>query len=221
MECLLHYHISTKKADHRAKRVERRQAIARAKRDGWRFISKTKRSYNLPQETWGMFPQLSIRGASVSSFDNFFKIVSFSFLRDILDSIECGTWKKQQEIFFQTSFNMLYKYFAIYIRIQGIYKVPVLCQRNGRPLRLSIDEARNYFRSIYPDDPSPCGKVLERLFTHFLISHEFYERLSTRFQGLMRSLGSSTMSSCVNPKQSINVWACLFSNHYRTGNSAG
>ena len=86
---------------------------------------------------------------------------------------------------------MLYKYFAVYIPIQGIYKVPVLCQRNGRPLRSSIDEARNYFRSIYPDDPPPCGKVLERLFTHILISRKFYERLSTRFQGLMRSLGSS------------------------------
>ena len=34
--------------------------------------------------------------------------------------------------------------------IQGMYKVPVLCQRNCRPLCSSIDKARNHFRYIYP-----------------------------------------------------------------------
>ena len=108
-------------------------------------------------------------------------MVSFSFLRDILDSIENGVWKNQQEIFFIF-------YFDVYLN-SGDLQIPVQCQRNGSPLCSSIDEARNYFRSIiYPEDPPPCGKVLERLFTHFLISNEFYEILSTRFQGLMRSL---------------------------------
>ena len=47
--------------------------------------------------------------------------------------------------------------------------------------------------TFVPSTQMTGGKVLERLFTHFLISHELYERLSTRFQGLlvMRSLGSS------------------------------
>ena len=84
---------------------------------------------------------------------------------------------------FQPSFKMLYKYFAIYIRIQG-----PCCDS----VRVYIDEAQNYFCSIHPNDPPPCGKVLERLFIHFLVSREFYERLSTRFLCLiMRSLGSS------------------------------
>ena len=86
---------------------------------------------------------------------------------------------------------MLYKYLAIYIRIQGLCNVPVECRRSQRPLRTSIDEARKHFQLMHPDDSPPNNKVLEKLFTHFLISHEFFGRMSTLFQGLLLNLGSS------------------------------
>ena len=66
---------------------------------------------------------------------------------------------------------MLYKYMAIYICIQSVYNVPVECQRNHRP-RSNV-------------------KASENLTAHLLITHEFYNRMSLRLQGLMRNLGTA------------------------------
>ena len=165
-----------KKSDHRQLRVQRRETIATAKRNGWTFISKKKHSYNLPHETRDHIPAtLSFRGTGISRSDIFFKMMSISFLNAILATIDSATWMLQQGKFFQPTFCMLYKYLAIYIRIQGLYNVPVECRRSQRPLRTSIDEARKHFQLMHPDDCSPNNKVLEKLFTHFLISHSSLE----------------------------------------------
>ena len=118
-------------------------------------------------------------------------MMSISFLNAILATIDSATWMLQQGKFFQPTFCMLYKYLAIYTRIQGLYNVPVECRRSQRPLRKSIDAARKYFQLMHPDNRPPNNKVLEKLFTHFLISLKIFGRLSTLFQGLLRNLGSS------------------------------
>ena len=163
-----------KKSDHRKLRVQRRATIATAKRNGWTFISKKKHLFNLPHETWEHIPKtLSFRGIGISRGGIFFKIMSISFLNVILATIDSATWMLQQGKFFQPTFCMLYKYLAIYIRIQGLCNVPVECRRSQRPLRTSIDEARKHFQLMHPDDPPPHNKVLEKLFTHFLILQNF------------------------------------------------
>ena len=72
-----------------------------------------------------------------------------------------------------------------------MYDVPVQCRSHCSPLVSSIEEARIYFRELYPND-YPCNtKAMGKLFSHFLISHGFYENLSICFRGLLRNLGSS------------------------------
>ena len=97
----------------------------------------------------------------------------------------------QQGKFFDPTFSVLYKYFAVYVQIQGMYNVPAQCRQNRRPLRTDIEEAHQHFATIYPDDLPPNTKTLEKLFPYILITHEFFDRMSTRFQGLLRNLGST------------------------------
>ena len=105
---------SKKKADHSAKRAERRYCIAKAERKGWRFINTKKKTYTLVQDTWEHVPAtLVFRAANLSRFQIFFKIVSFSFLKTILASIDPETWMLQHEKFFQPTLFMLYKYLAV------------------------------------------------------------------------------------------------------------
>ena len=59
------------------------------------------------------------------------------------------------------------------------------------PLRTDINEARNYFLAIFHNDQPPNARVLDKLFSHVLISHELFERMSKLFQGLLRNLGTS------------------------------
>ena len=92
----------------------------------------------------------------------------------------------QQGRFFQPTFTTIYKYIAIYIRIQGMCNVPVQCRQHCRPLRTDIHEARKYFLSMFPDDQPPNARVLNKLF-----AHELFERMSKLFQGLLRNLGTS------------------------------
>ena len=78
-------------------------------------------------------------------------------------------------MFFQPALCMLHKYLAVYIRMQGMYDVPVQCRSHCSPLLSSIEETRKYFRELNPND-YPCNtKAMGKLFSHFLISHEFYE----------------------------------------------
>ena len=106
---------------------------------------------------------------------------------------------------------MLYKYLAVYIRIRGMYNVPVQCRRDSRPLRTDIDEAQRHFLVQHPDDAPPYARALEKLFTHFLITHGFYERMSDLFKELLRNLGTSVRGDeKVSILQEILVMLCLF-----------
>ena len=76
---------SKNKFDHCNLRVARRAQIAKAHRDGWRFVSKKDRSYILFQETWEHMPAtLSFRGPNISRFSIFFKVMSFDLWRPFL-----------------------------------------------------------------------------------------------------------------------------------------
>ena len=43
----------------------------------------------------------------------------------------------------------------------------------------------------YPYDQPPNARVLDKLFAHFMISHELFEGMSNFFQELLRNLGTS------------------------------
>ena len=112
-------------------------------------MSKEERSYILPQETWEHVPAiLSFSGSNISRFFIFLNIMSFAFVEAILASVDPGARMLQQGRFFQPTFTTIYKYIAIYIRIQGMYNVPVQCWQHCRPLRTAFNEARKYFLSI-------------------------------------------------------------------------
>ena len=110
---------------------------------------------------------LSFRGSNIRFFDIFFKIMSFAFVEAILASIDTEVRIYQQGKFFQPTFSVLYKYFAVYVRIQGMYNFPMQCRRNSRPLRTDIDEAQRHFLVQHPDDAPPNARALEKLFAHF------------------------------------------------------
>ena len=111
--------------------------------------------------------------------------MSIFFLKAILAIIDSATWMLQQGKFFGPPFacciSTLPYMFESKVYIMFLWNVNAV----------SIDEARKHFQLMHPDDPLPNNMVLEKLFTNFLISHEFFGRMSTLFQGLLRNLGSS------------------------------
>ena len=60
---------------------------------------------------------------------------------------------------------MLYKYLAVYIRIQGMYDVPVQCRSHCSSLVSSIEEARKFFRKCILMITHVNTKTMGKLFT--------------------------------------------------------
>ena len=101
-----------------------------------------------------------------------------------------------------------------------MYNVPIQCRQHSGPLKTDIDEARKYFIANVDDQPHNA-RVLDKLFAHFLISHELFKRMSKLFQGLLRNLGTSVSG---NEKQFMPYYGCAIkalSNRFMDVSTAG
>ena len=87
--------------------------------------------------------------------------------------------------------KMINRTMSVYIRVQGIFKVPCMCHRNQRPLRKANEEARRHFTDGHPNSPAICRHYEAKLLAHFLFDHTSFEYLSENFQSIIRSLGES------------------------------
>ena len=73
---------SKKKADHRAKRAERRYCMAKAEREGWSFINTKKKTYTLVQDTYVCSGHSSVLSCQHISISNIFQDHVFLLSQD-------------------------------------------------------------------------------------------------------------------------------------------
>ena len=102
-------------------------------------------------------------------------------LQGILHILVPETWKLEEGRFFRPTMKMIYMTMAIYVRVQGIYKVPQVCHRNQRPLRKAIEEARPHFTDAHSNSPAICRHYVNKLLAQFLIDHTYFEYLLENF----------------------------------------
>lgn len=86
---------------------------------------------------------------------------------------------------------MLYQILAISIRIQGLQNRPLRNQKNYRPLRNALEEARTHLIQRFPDVKSYSKRKFNVLISIPIFTAEYYEDISTCFQGIVQSLGDS------------------------------
>ena len=160
--------------------------------EGWRRVRKQEETYFIPPALIEQpFAVLTIRSETTTRFQIWTKFITESLLQGILHTLAPETWQLEEGRFFRPTMKMFYMTMAIYIRVQGNYKVPHVCHRNQRPLREAIEEARRHFTDAHPNLPAICRHYVEKLLAHFLIDHTYIEYLSENFQSIVRSLGES------------------------------
>jgi len=87
------------------------------------------------------------------------------------------------------SLKLIYRYYAIAIRIIGEQDSPKEGDRVKNPLRNSLKAMALYFKELHPNNPPPGKDILETLAARFLISTEHFALLSRNIQANVRDMG--------------------------------
>ena len=149
----------------RAKRNVKHEA---AMNEGWKRVRKQEETYFIPPVLIEQpFEVLTIRSEATTRFHTWTKFIPESPIQGILHNLALETWQLDEGHFFRSTMKMIYMTMAIYVRVQGIYKVPHVCHRNQRPLREEIEEARRHFTDAHPNSPAICRHYVDKLLAHF------------------------------------------------------
>ena len=88
--------------------------------------------------------------------------------------------------------QLVYKIFAIHIRIIGLQVQPNEANLVRKPLRDALDECREHFRRI----DCPCIDYLEKLTSVLVFEEAMEEVLSFKFQSALSRLGQFVAGDC-------------------------
>lgn len=122
----------------------------------------------------------------------FLKIVTVGVLRSIWDSYDITTWSYScgtcTGILFKGDFKpqMLYVYFAVYIRILGLQDAPNEARPMQNPLRQAIQMALGHFAARSPTDEFPSRMTIETLMGRFHIRKEQFGLIFDNARSLLR-----------------------------------
>ena len=108
-----------------ANRARRNAKYEAAMNEGWRRVRKQEETYIIPPALIEqLFAVLTIRSETTTRFQIWTKFITESLLQGILHTLAPKTWQLEEGRFFRPTMKMIYMTMAIYVRVQGIYKVP-------------------------------------------------------------------------------------------------
>ena len=172
-------------------RTPKRPKINELNPDDWRPIDCKKESFEVPQ----FLPEYShivFQARQTTYLAVFLHFVPPDLLEYVwensswLYSSNRGTINRGD---FDAS--LIYKILSIKIRIQSLHKVPPTNTRNNRPLNEAVEEARKHFSSLDVDGNGyiPGRDIITYLLGHFLFHSTYFDRISLKFQSLLKHLG--------------------------------
>jgi hypothetical protein len=181
---LFFHQLLTEKEEERAPKKPKAMEI---KVNDWRKIDLKKESFRLPNiSSEKAFIIFKFRRATyLDIFLEFLPINLLEVVWNNADLVYDGGKKINKGIFDP---KLIYRFFAIKIRVQGLQNGPKLNKQNGKPLQESFLEAREYFSASFPEK-SPGRNVISKLSSSFLITADYFNQLSLNFQSIVRELG--------------------------------
>jgi hypothetical protein len=123
----------------------------------------------------------------------FRKIVDPDLLESILSRVRATHpayfYSTQRKGELQVDVKLLYKYYAAYIRVQGLQNTPTESNRRQDARRVSFQEALHHFKTNVNDEKTPGIAAIELIHGRFYITKDEEALLNERFQQVVTSLG--------------------------------
>lgn len=203
----------------RQKRAPKKRKVREIEVDQWRKPNFKKESFQIPdvppEKTF-----LKFKFRHSTAVQLFLKFMPKKLIKSIWDSSELHYDGGKLLNYGVFDANMIYRFLAIKIYIQGNHACPKKTKVNGSPLEDALMDASAYFSEKF-SVTAPGKHALKHLCAHFLISSDFFDAVSSQFQSVVRELGeyvscdekldhftgnSGDIRKCPNKPAKIGLW---------------
>lgn len=209
-----------------------------AKQEGWRLVNPKMEKFSLPDvgqmHSFATFADRSLGNKTL--FQIFSQMINADLITTVITSVDrsewtCSTLHQHVPVYItgnEINFRFVWRSLALYIRIQGLQNKPLRSKPAMRALRANIEEAKDYFRTTFGEDPAGLEVAVgitnvERFVAHFHIgSEQHYEFLCDNFRVLLEwygetvccdekvfaATGNSSYIFYVPAKGQLGLWMC-------------